>query len=506
MRRTTFGVLTIAAGAAALAVLSRLHHDLAIDEPFTALAVAAPASLATTVVHDNVPAFYLLLLAWTRVFGATPVALRALSAAAFAAAIVFTAAAAWRVSSGRAAWLAAFLVACSVPFGLGPAATVRPYALVLLWSAAALWASLRAEDTASSTDAALPLLASHLLGLFTHPVFVFVSVASAAAGLMARRRRALLAVVPLAGVAVYGAVWWPVLERTAALPSRAWMHPPHAREVAAGALFWGDHATLVLAAAMAVAVAARWRRVDGNTARRVGYAAVVAALTIAGAIAASRLTPVYFAQRTPVFVLPAVALMFAVTLAELLPASLAAALALMLAVSAARYTMLSMRQPDPHPTRASLAAVAAGAACGDTIVATGLSYAPVVYYASAARVPACVRIEPFPAEMRAHPGWMDVSPDENAAASAAAVELAGRLPASGSVRVLMETDGIGAEVGRRLSAALAAERPSQPVTPLRGSFFDSLAVFGGRTNTQQSPTARRTVYMLRSFLLAEGQS
>ena len=90
-------ILLIAGGAVTLAALGRLHHDLAIDEPFTALALAHPGSLGTTLVHDDTPLFYGLLLAWTRVFGASPFALRALSLAAFAGTIAFGAAAAARV-------------------------------------------------------------------------------------------------------------------------------------------------------------------------------------------------------------------------------------------------------------------------------------------------------------------------------------------------------------------------------------------------------------------------
>src|SRR5262249_19444412 len=109
--------VSIAAGAVALAAIASFHHDLAIDEPFTALAIAQPSALGTTLVHDNVPLYYVLLLGWTRLFGQSALALRAMSMAAFAGAILFTAAAA-----RRAGPLAATLVACSVAFGLQPAA------------------------------------------------------------------------------------------------------------------------------------------------------------------------------------------------------------------------------------------------------------------------------------------------------------------------------------------------------------------------------------------------
>src|SRR5262249_23290210 len=83
----------IAAGAVGRGAIASFHHDLAIDEPFTALAIAQPSALGATLIHDNVPLYYVLLLGWTRLFGQSAFALRALSMAAFAGAILFSAAA-----------------------------------------------------------------------------------------------------------------------------------------------------------------------------------------------------------------------------------------------------------------------------------------------------------------------------------------------------------------------------------------------------------------------------
>src|SRR5262249_42432390 len=129
----------IAAGAVALAAIASFHHNLAIDEPFTALAIAHPASLGATLVHDNVPLFYALLLPWTRVFGTSAFALRALSVWASAAAFLSGAPGAPgpvppKPRNGGSA-LTAILVGSSVTYGLQPAATVRPYALLMLFAA-----------------------------------------------------------------------------------------------------------------------------------------------------------------------------------------------------------------------------------------------------------------------------------------------------------------------------------------------------------------------------------
>src|SRR5262245_32229685 len=356
-----------------LAALSRLHHDLSIDEPFTALALADPASLRATLVHDNVPLFYLLLKAWTRVFGSSAFALRAMSMAAFGGAIVFGGAAAKHAASWRAAWLTAILIGGSVTFGLQPAATARPYALVALWAGMTLWAALRV-DTAVPVRARAALLASHLLGLFTHPMFVFVSAASAAAGLtFGGRHRRLLAAAPAVALGIYLATWWRVIKQTAALPIRTWMAPPTMADLLTGSLFWGDHSTPLLAALVVVLLCIRRRIADDASAQAMAFALTTAVLVIAGAFTVSHVTPVYLPARTPIFVVPFVAMVFGIAIAELGPAIVTMAAMLLVVVSAARFTIRSSRGPDPFPTRASLAAVASRAACGDTIVAAGLS-------------------------------------------------------------------------------------------------------------------------------------
>ena len=475
MRRTDAGVALIVVMAAGAA----------------ALALADPASLRATFVHDNAPLFYLLLLGWTRVFGASAFALRALPSAAFAGAIVFSALAARHAGSERAAWLTAVLVGCSVPFGLEPAATARPYALAALFAAMSLWAALRVKETTSAANAAAPILASHLFGLFTHPVFVFVSVASAIAGVVTRRGRVVLAAAPAAALAIYGAMWWPVLTETAALPARTWMMAPRAADLLSGMQFWGDHGTPVLAALAAlVLLAVRYAGSARVDMRGAAFALLIVVLVLGGAFLASRITPVYVAERTPIFVLPAASVVFGVAIAELSPAWVTAAAALMVIVSAVRFTVRTHDAPDPFPTRASLAVVALKATCGDTIVAAGLSYAPVLFYAPSARMPACVRLVAFPEDVREHPGWLDLSPDAITALPGTAAAAVARLPSSGTVWVFTQTRGVGAPHSFALLQALSATRPAAAKLALTGSFFDEITVFGNPT------TGRRYAYDL----------
>jgi hypothetical protein len=337
----------------------------------------------------------------------------------------------------------------------------------------ALWAALRVNG---------PLLfAAHLLGLFTHPVFAFVSAASAIAGLGRDSRRWLVG-APAAAIAVYLATWWPMLRRTADLPARTWMAPPGFGDVVRGTLFWGDHGTPVMAVVLIAAIGLRWFRDQRSRsdpgAGATAYAATTAALVMGSAVIVSQMTPVYLAARTPVFVLPAVSLAAGLAIADMTPAIVAIGIAAMLTFSAVRYMVRTSARPDPFPTRDSLAAVAPRTTCGDVIVAAGLSYAPVRYYAAQAGVPGCVAIVPFPESVRDHPGWLEVSDAANAGVQTLAAAEAARLPKTGTLWVLVARNGIGRTEGDALVREVITRRPSIETVQLKGSFFDELRVFG----------------------------
>jgi uncharacterized membrane protein len=92
----------------------------------------------------------------------------------------------------RCGLLAAVLVASSGSVGLLHAATIRPYALLCLvsaLSAGVLIASLRAQPHVSPRRW-MALTMIHLLGLLTHPTYVFLALGSAAAVWMTLDRAA----------------------------------------------------------------------------------------------------------------------------------------------------------------------------------------------------------------------------------------------------------------------------------------------------------------------------
>jgi hypothetical protein len=464
--------VSTAAGAIALAAIASVHKDLAIDEPFTALAIAHPSTLQATLVHDDIPAFYALLLAWTRVFGQSAFAMRTMSMAAFGAAIAFSAAA-----SRRAAFGSAILVACSVTFGLQSAATARPYALLMMFAAMALWAGARADAPHGSRRDAFTLGTAHLLGLLTHPIFTLLTIASAIAGAVFAMRRVRLAAVPLTALAIYIIAWGSMLVRTASLPATSWIGRPAAADLIRGLLFWGDHATAIVLATIAILVWIRGTRALHEDTRMIGFALTLIALTLGMAFIVSQARPVFLASRTPVLVLPAAAVAIAIIVSDLAPLWVACALAGVVVVSAVRFTIRSALRPDPYPTRASLAAVAPRMKCGDVLIAAGLSYAPLTYYAPSAGVPGCVAIIPFPPDVREHPGWLDMTPPALSALHPKSEEIAASFTNAGALWVFAADKDTGAQAGTALRAALSRTRRPDESIELPGSFFDEVTVF-----------------------------
>jgi hypothetical protein len=187
--------------------------------------------------------------------------------------------------------------------------------------------------------------------------------------------------------------------------------------------------------------------------------------------------PVYLASRTPVLVLPAAAIGLGVVIAELSPLLVACAVTSLVAASAIRFTARSAVEPDPYPTRASLAAVAPRMRCGDSILAAGLSYSALVYYRSAAGVPSCVTVRPFPTDVAEHAGWLDLTPAGRSALARDAELSASAVGNAGSLWTFVSRQGIGAETGTALMDALTRVRPVRESFALTGSFFDEIVVF-----------------------------
>jgi hypothetical protein len=490
------GLIAIAAVAAAL--WARWGYSLSVDEPFTALAVAQPIStLLETLRHDNTPVTYLALKLWTSLnfglnFGLSSgvnseLALRSLIAIGYGMAVVATGLAGISLGGVRCGVLAALFVASSGSVGLLHAATIRPYALLCLFSAlgaGALIASLRAQPPVGRRRW-IALTMIHLLGLFTHPTYVFLALGSAAAVWMTRGSRGnRLATTGIVAVVIWLTTWGWMLYGTFSLPATAWLTTPHYADLWNAYLgIWGNRNGFVLVGVLLALLTAPGaaRRVFADDTTRI--VAIIATVALAGPFLVSYLKPVFHLTRTPTLALPFIALAAASVLATLGTRMLIVVISLLFVLGGAQYVAGSRRHGDPDPTRDSLAQVLSQARCGDVIVSAGLAYAPMTYYLRRLRAPQCIAHETFPADMTTHPGWIDnrVIARDRATYEAETTSAAERFARSGGrVFAFTKSQGTGADVGEMLGRALANRLRQQEKLRLRGGFFDEVTVYASQ--------------------------
>jgi hypothetical protein len=179
-------------------------------------------------------------------------------------------------------------------------------------------------------------------------------------------------------------------------------------------------------------------------------------------------------------ILPALALAIAIALVRLGSSRLTVLFALLVLSSAAAYAVEGIRSPDPAPSAASVAAVARELQCGDRVVAAGVAFAPVTWYARQSGFPSCLSIEAFPREVSQHPGWFEASSTvfRRQEFLAEAGTLASSLPADAKLWVFAADRGAGAEATQLLDdvPGLLLERR----LPLAGTYFDHVRVYRRR--------------------------
>ena len=480
-RRHYVALLGLALFAAGLALFLRLGHSLSVDEPFMANAVRLPwTELLTIFRTDNAPFTYLLFRLWTSVFGDSELALRSLSTVAYALAVLLTGLAA----AGRgpaAAIAAAALMASSVRIGITYAATARPYALLAAFSAAATFLTLRSLLTFETQTHRWWLLAGlttvHVLGLLTHPTYVFVLVpCGLAAALSAGQLRAPSALAAGAALLLYASIWGQVVVATVESGATSWMRQPGAADVQAAFLsLWGTGPGFMLAGAMlalALSNLARLRTTVRD--RQVTWAAVATVVGWSMPIVLSVWQPVFLPARTPVLLLPLSAVFIAFVLSALASRVALGALVAVCVLAATAQVINAARAGDPTPSRDSIQEVLSAATCGDTLVALGVAHDAVDYYVPRLAAPGCISVERFPADML---NWTRRVTDqgEMRGIEEEAVQLVTRLSSgSRTIWVLSAERGIGHEAsGVFLGTARARMMCGDP-RPLKGAFFDHL--------------------------------
>jgi len=431
---------------------------------------------------DNVPFAYVLLKGWTALFGEGEWALRSLSVAAYSAAVVLTGLAGRRVGGPTAGLMAATLMATSTKIGLAHAATARPYALLALIASAAMLQSVAMLQSARRERARVaPVVAlalTHLLGLFTHPTYVFVLVAYGAASTLVRRALVNAAsVAALIAVAAYGTLWGPVVRATLAMQATSWMSPPSVADLkAAYLLLWGTGPGLIMLGVLAALLLAdleRTREAIAATPRR--WALVAAAVAWGLPIAVSFWKPVFLASRTPVMLLPASAVLLGAVLSALARRLVLVTLAALFVLTAALVAPAGGRS-DPVPTPQSVREVLDLATCGDTIVATGLANSPIEYYLRRLNARSCVRFVAFPASMRNWTGRLAQPAAMNLVRRECRELVEGLAGGRGRVWAFVLSRGTVAEASAMLSDELHRALSCTGRLPLRGAYFDAVLV------------------------------
>jgi hypothetical protein len=162
-------------------------------------------------------------------------------------------------------------------------------------------------------------------------------------------------------------------------------------------------------------------------------------------------------------------------------ASRAAVLTLVgvLLIAAVSQVLGAVRAGDPAPSRASIQQVLAAAACGDTLVAVGLSHAPVEYYVRQLEAPACITPERFPADMMNWTGRVADGAEMKRAQEEAAALVARVSSRAGTVWVLSADGGIGHEASAIFVTAVRDRLRCGDPMPLKGAYFDHVIRCGG---------------------------
>jgi uncharacterized membrane protein len=200
--------------AAALGLrLFRLDREpLWFDEAYTALAVVKPVGEIFALLHGegNAPLYYLVMHAWTAIFGDGPFALRLVSALFATAAIPVLYWIGARMFSRRAGLIAAGLAAVS-PLHIHYAQEARMYGMMPLFAVVVVCAFHRLF-AAPSWQSTAGLALTAMAGLYLHYYVLFILPLGALALLAPEPRRAVAFTAAALILAVAGfAPWLPIL-------------------------------------------------------------------------------------------------------------------------------------------------------------------------------------------------------------------------------------------------------------------------------------------------------
>jgi len=463
-----------------LRVVVAWRSEVWLDEAYSALLALSdlPGLFAHLSLDSSPPLYYLVLKAWTFLAPVTPFSLRIPSiffGCATIPAIWYVASRVHRPATGVvAAWLLAVH-----PLHILYSEEIRMYSLLALLALAfyfALFDVLRRDGSVLPTILAGAGLAyTHYYGL----ILVGAGLSVALAAMPSRRLRTFVAGL---GIGVAYLPWLPLfLTQLRNSEMVGWMVPFWTRYPGGVAILRSFQAFLpggmkyefvpleglpfqpaiiLLGLLPFIALAAKPNRKE--LFKPLWLPLGVAFVTLLVVVVRSYLSsPVYLAGRSDLVVFPIFLIALAMAVARMDTRARVVFLAAWIALSGLE--LVGSAEKLKKPGNAEIADALDAAQC-NTIVATGLSYAPVAFYELAEKDGA--RVVPFPIDLASHPGNLDPDQYSLETLTADARILAAEYPPGPGVCVL----GGGASfVGPLADAYLAAGIPARQMGVYRTS-------------------------------------
>ncbi len=440
------------------------------------------------------PLYYIVLKLWTAVFGDSEPALRSFSAICFALTIIITSVTALRIG-GIFAGVAAAILAASNNIGLIFAGIARPYAFLSLLTAVSLLIffaliGLTAGGSLSrrtNSLLAIGYVSVIVLGLLTHPIFIFFMIACNFAVLIEGRHYFwIVSLCNLLAAGIFLAIWGSHSFHTMNLPAVNWMEKPGIEDLIHSYLnLWGLKKTIMLAICIILASIWNFRSVRDFVVSRPAWISggMLLVMSILPFLV-SQYKMVFNDSRTPALFFPLACVVVSLLAAEFknrwLTFGFLTAMFGYILISPFFVQPVSSLERSP---RSTIQAMIGNARCGDIFISPGLSINETSYYLRRLDAQHCIENKGFPASMNDHPGWMDPSSlleqrselEKEAGVLINALE--SELPPGGRIWLFYEVDSDRQGVLDILKSKLDRQMVLTQTEEGYGSFFNQVLIY-----------------------------
>jgi hypothetical protein len=479
-----------------VSLLPSMHDSLRIDEPFSAnMTNLSWANFFNMFLQDKAtPLYYIVLKLWASLFGDSELALRSFSAVCFALTAFLVGMTALQLG-GIFAGLAAILLAAMSNVGLIFAGIARPYALLSLLTALSTYLFLIIMGLMHGYSLAgqkrLLLMtgftAINVLGLLTHPIFIFYMLGcNIAAALKFRQNFWLVSLCNLTTAGIFLVIWGTYSYRSLSLPAVNWMEKPDLGDLVHAYLnIWGVKKTILLVGYILLFCLWNYKAVRNFITSPVGLTSFIILSTI-GLLpfVVSQYQVVFNDTRTPALFYPITCVFIGLLLARFKNAGPTFGLLVLLFGYVVAVPVFARGDHGLEKTpKSSIQYAVEHATCSDIFISGGLSITETVYYLRQLDTRNCIENRVFPASVQKHPGWMDPPSllDHHAAlaqeADAVVKDLDQKLGSNGQVWFFYESDDYRQHVLDILRRQLDQKMVLTQTIEGYGSFFDKIYVY-----------------------------